>query len=188
MPDDVTELLLRMESGDPEVGEVLLSALYGQLRKLAAIKMSKIPAGQTLQATALVHEAWLRIQKSGPVEWKNRAHFFSAAAEAMRRILVDQARRKSALRHGSGSDHVSLDEVDIVFEDPEEKTLLIHECLDLLEKEDPVKASIVKLKFFAGLQNQEIADVLDLSEKTVRRHWNTTKVRLFQMIEAERKI
>jgi DNA-directed RNA polymerase specialized sigma24 family protein len=100
---------------------------------------------------------------------------------------VDQARRKSALRNGSGSDHVPVEEVDIVCEAPAEKTLLLHECLDLLETEDPIKASIVKLKFFAGLQNQEIADALDLSEKTVRRHWNTTKVRLFQMIEAERK-
>jgi RNA polymerase sigma factor (TIGR02999 family) len=176
-----------MESGDPAIGEALLSALYGQLRKLAAIKMSKIPAGQTLQATALVHEAWLRIQQSGPVQWKNRAHFFSAAAEAMRRILVDQARRKSAQRHGGGLDHVSFEVVDIVIETPEEKTLLLHDSLEQLEAEDPLKARIVKLKFFVGLQNQEIADVLDLSEKTIRRHWNTTKVRLFQLIEAERK-
>lgn len=184
MPDDLTHLLNQMESGDPDKGDVLLSSLYDELRKLAAVKMAKIPSGQTLQATALVHEAWLRVQKSGPVEWKSRAHFFSAAAEAMRRILVDQARRKSARRHGGDLKRVPMDDVDILSEAPEDKMLQIHESLEHLEVEDPLKARIVKLKFFAGLQNEEIASVIDLSEKTVRRHWNTAKMKLFQLIES----
>lgn len=184
MPEDVTRLLNAIESGDCQVGGRFLDSLYSELRKLAGIKMAKIPPGQTLQATALVHEAWLRVQNSGPVEWKNRAHFFSAAAEAMRRILVDQARRKSAKRHGGDLKRVSIEDVDILFEAPENKMLHIHESLDLLESEDPFKAQIVKLKFFAGLHNKEIANILEISEKTVRRHWNVAKVRLFHLIES----
>lgn len=187
MPEDVTKLLLRMESEGTSVGEELLSTLYGELRKLASARMAKLPAGQTLQATALVHEAWLRVQQSGPVPWQNRAHFFAAAAEAMRRILVDQARRKSAKRHGGGLNRVAVEDVDIVFEAPEEKTLHIHESLELLEREDPMKAQIVKLKFFAGLQHDEIASVLNISDKTLRRHWNAAKIRLFELIESSRR-
>jgi len=141
----------------------------------------------TLQATALVHEAWLRVQQSGTPQWNSRGHFFAAAAEAMRRILVDQARRKSRIRHGGDLRRLDVEEVDIVSEAPEDKVLLIHDALDQLAAEDPLKSEIVKLKFFAGLTNDEIATALDIAEKTVRRHWNTAKVRLFQLIESARE-
>lgn len=187
MPGDVTRLLDAIDSGDPSAAEELLPLVYGELRQLAKAKMARVPPGQTLQATALVHEAWLRVQQSGPPRWNSRGHFFAAAAEAMRRILVEQARRKSCLRHGGEWERVPEDEVDIVSQAPEEKVLLIHESLDQLAAEDSLKAEIVKLKFFAGLKYEEIAGALEISEKTVRRHWNTAKIRLFQLIEAAQK-
>jgi RNA polymerase sigma factor (TIGR02999 family) len=181
---DVTRLLDAVERGEPQAAEELLPLVYEELRKLAAARMAQASAGQTLQATALVHEAWLRVQKSGPQEWNGRGHFFSAAAEAMRRILVEQARRKSRQRHGGALQRENLEEVDILSEAPEDKVILIHECLNQLTAEDPLKSEIVKLKFFAGLTSEEIANVLQISEKTVRRHWNVAKARLFQLIEA----
>ena len=184
MSTELTRLLNASDSENGIAAERLLPLLYTELRSLAKARMAKVPPGQTLQATALVHEAWLRVQQSGPQQWNSRGHFFAAAAEAMRRILVDQARRKSRKRHGGELKRVDVADVDIVSEAPEEKVLLIHESLDQLAAEDPSKAEIVKLKFFAGLKNDEIASALDVSEKTVRRHWNTAKVRLFQLIES----
>jgi RNA polymerase sigma factor (TIGR02999 family) len=186
MPPELTRLLNALDSDDSKTAEQLLPLVYEQLRRLAIARLRRVPRGQTLQATALVHEAWLRVQKSGAPRWNTRGHFFAASAEAMRRILVEQARRKSRQRHGGGLRRVGLDEGDIVAEAPEDKTLLIHDALDQLAVEDPLKAEIVKLKFFAGLNTDEIASVLQTSEKTVRRHWNIAKVRLFQLIEAAR--
>ena len=183
MTDDLTELLQAASQEDPQAAEALLPAIYDELRKLASARMAKIPPGQTLQATALVHEAWLRIQKSGSQEWQSRGHFFAAAAEAMRRILVDQARRKSRQRHGGDLERVNCDDTVILSEAPEDKILLIHEALDHLGAEDGQMAAIVKLRFFAGLKNDEIGNVLDLSDKTVRRRWNAAKVRLLELIE-----
>lgn len=185
MSDDVTELLNALEEGGEGAAENLLPLVYGELRKLASAKMGRVPPGQTLQATALVHEAWLRVQKSSSDQWSNRGHFFAAAAEAMRRILVEQARRKSRVRHGGGQRRVNVVDVDIVSEAPEDKILLIHDALETLTSEDPTKAEIVKLKFFAGLKNDDVANVTGVSEKTVRRQWNAAKLRLFQMIEAD---
>ena len=184
MSDDLTRLLNEAESGDSAGAEELLPLIYAELRSLAKARMARVPPGQTLQATALVHEAWLRVQRSGPKIWNGRGHFFSAAAEAMRRILVEQARRKSRQRHGGELQRVNVDEVEIASEAPRDKVVLIHESLDQLAAEDPMKAEIVKLRFFAGLKNEEIAGLLDVSEKTVRRHWNSAKVRLFQLIES----
>lgn len=183
---DLTQMLNRMESGDASVSQELLETLYAELRKMAVAKMSRIPPGQTLQATALVHEAWLRIQKSGTPQWENRRHFFGAAAEAMRRILIEQIRRKQRQRHGGELQRVDVEDVEISAEVKEDRVLLIHEALELLTQEDSVKAEIVKLKYFAGLKSEEIAEVLNISEKTVRRHWNVAKARLFQIIQQTR--
>jgi len=187
MSADVTQLLCAIDSGDPNAAEELLPLIYAELRKLAAAKMARVPPGQTLQATALVHEAWVRVQKSGPREWNGRGHFFAAAAEAMRRILVEQARRKHRQRHGGEMERVDVEEIDLSSEAPEDKVILIHEALDQLTTEDPLKSQIVKLKFFAGLNSDEIASLLRISEKTVRRHWNVAKVRLFKLIEAAQR-
>lgn len=182
MTQDVTKLLNALQEREDVAAEALLPLVYDELKALASAKMARIPAGQTLQATALVHESWLRIQKSGGSQWKNRAHFFSAAAEAMRRILVEQARRKSRIRHGGSKKRVNVDEVDIASEAPEDKILLIHEALDRLADEDSTKADIVKLKFFAGMKNEDVGLIIGASEKTVRRQWNAAKLRLFQLV------
>ena len=185
MSEEVTRIVNALGARGSD-GEKLLPLVYDELRKLASAKMRKIPTGQTLQATALVHEAWLRIRKSGHDQWDNRSHFFAAAAEAMRRILVEQARRKSRIRHGGGQERVEMEKVDIVSEAPEDKILLIHDALEVLVDEDPGKGEIVKLKFFAGLGNAEVANVLGVSEKTVRRRWNVAKLRLFQIVKEHR--
>lgn len=157
--------------------------VYEELRKLASVRMSKIPPGQTLQATALVHEAWLRVQGSGPDQWNSRGHFFAVAAEAMRRILVEQARRKQSVRHGGGVKRVDVEKIDIVSQAPEDKVLLIHESLEILAQEDKAQAEIVNLKYFAGLNGNEIASILGVSEKTVRRRLTAAKIRLFELME-----
>lgn len=187
MSQDVTRLLNALQEREDVAAETLLPLVYDELRALASAKMARVPAGQTLQATALVHESWLRIQKAGGNHWKNRAHFFSAAAEAMRRILVEQARRKSRVRHGGGKQRVDVDEVDVSSEAPEDKILLIHEALEILTTEDPTKAEIVKLKFFAGLKNEDVGLVMAMSEKSVRRNWTASKLRLFEIVATKNK-
>lgn len=169
---DVTQLLRDIESGRPAAAEQLLPIVYGELRALAAVRMSKEKPGQTLQATALVHEAWLRMV--GPVDqpvWKGRGHFFGAAAEAMRRILVDRARRKGRIRHGGELERVDLEHVTLATEDSDDTVLAVNEALEKLASESPQKAEIVKLRYFTGLENAEIAQVLGISEATVGRHW-----------------
>jgi RNA polymerase sigma factor (TIGR02999 family) len=169
---DVTQLLSAMDAGDPRAADQLLPLVYEELRKLAAAKMAQEKPGQTLQATALVHEAWLRL--AGPEQqkaWNSRGHFFGAAAEAMRRILVDRARQKARVRHGGGLERIDLAQVTIATEDSDDTVLAIHEALEKLALESPPKAEIVKLRYFTGLEHAEIAQVLGLSEPTVRRHW-----------------
>ena len=141
--------------------------------------MSAERPGHTLQPTALVHEAWLKL---GARTFTNRAHFFAAAAEAMRHILVDSARRKSQLKRGGDFERVELFADAIAAPDESEKLLLVHDALDTLAREEPLKAEIVKLRYFVGLNHQEIADALDVNEKTVRRHWEVARVRLYQLI------
>jgi len=169
---DVTQLLGALDAGDPRAADQLLPLVYGELRRLAATKMAQEKPGQTLQATALVHEAWLRL--AGPEQqkaWNSRGHFFGAAAEAMRRILVDRARQKARVRHGGGLERVDLAQVTIATEDSDNTVLAIHEALEKLARESPPKAEIVKLRYFTGLEHAEIAQVLGISEPTVRRHW-----------------
>lgn len=169
---DVTELLDAIEAGDPQAAHLLLPLVYDELRKLAAAKLARERPGQTLQATALVHDAWLRlVGAEEPVAWNSRGHFFGAAAEAMRRILVDRARQKARVRHGGGLERVDLEQVTLATEDPDETVLAVHEALEKLARQSPTKAEIVKLHYFTGLEYPEIARALGLSLSTVERHW-----------------
>jgi RNA polymerase sigma factor (TIGR02999 family) len=181
---EVTQVLEAMSRGDARAAEELLSLVYAELRQIAGARMSHEAPGQTLQATALVHEAWLRLGGDAQPPWQNRGHFFAAASEAMRRILVENARRKLRLKRGAGQERVELEESVIEAPAEDEKIVQVHEALDALAQEDPQKAEIVKLRFFVGLGHDEIAALLGVNEKTVRRHWELAKVRLFQTIKA----
>jgi|ERR1051326_2152193 RNA polymerase sigma factor (TIGR02999 family) len=183
---DVTQILERVEQGDAKAAEELLPLVYEELRKLAAQKMAHERPGQTLQPTALVHEAWLRL--AGPREgqaWQNRAHFFAAAAEAMRRILIERARAKSRLRRGGGRERVLLEHVTLATEDPDETVLAIHEAIERLAGQDPLKAQIVRLRYFAGLTHDQIGTALGMAEPTVRRHWAFARSWLYAELKGE---
>lgn len=160
----------------------LLAAVYEELRRLAAAKLAREPSGQTLQATALVHEAWLRLGGDQQPNWANRAHFFAAAAESMRRILIDRARRKRAIRHGGDLDRLSADATgfDLVATAvDDEELLLVNEALDRLATVDPRKAELVKQKYFVGLTIEEAADVLGISHRTAHRDWAYARAWLY---------
>lgn len=172
---EVTRILDRVQQGDPKAAEELLPLIYGELRRLAAHKMANEAPGQTLQPTALVHEAWLRLNDSTRQEWHGREHFFSAAAEAMRRILVENARRKMRVRHGGGLQRVEGEVFDLPIAQDDEKCLRVNEALEQLAAADPRKAEVVKMRVFAGLRVQEIAVILNSSEKTVQRDWTFAK-------------
>jgi RNA polymerase sigma factor (TIGR02999 family) len=183
---DVTLILQAMGRSEPLASEQLLPLVYEELRRLAAVRMAQEAAGQTLQATALVHEAWLRLVQEGDRTWNNRAHFFRAAAQAMRRILIERARHKASLKGGGGLQRLNVEELDIAALSPDDQLLLIDESLERLEREDPESAQVVMLKFFTGLTNKEAARTLGVSESTVERQWAFAKACLFQMIrEAE---
>ena len=168
--NDINHLLDTLQEGDPIAADQLLVLVYSELRRLAAAKMSREAPGQTLQPTALVHEAWLRLGGDGQ-RWENRAHFFGAAAEAMRRILIDRARRKLAARHGGGSAHLDVAEIDIAAPGKDDELLAVHEALDALAAHDTRKAELVKLRYFAGLSVEEAAEVLGISAPTAKRDW-----------------
>lgn len=159
--------------------------VYNELRQLAAARMAQEAAGQTLQPTALVHEAWLRLVGDGDRTWQNRAHFFGAAAEAMRRIMIENARRKSRLKRGGGQARLNIEDLELAGTTPDDKVLLIDEALERLKTEDPEKARIVMLKFFGGLTNQEVAASLEVTERTVERQWAYAKAWLFRSIRAQ---
>jgi len=169
--EQVTAILAAVGAGDKQAAEELLPLVYNELRRLAAARLARESPGQTLQATALVHEAWLRLGGATQPLWNSRAHFFGAAAEAMRRILLERARRKARLRHGGQLERVDLDRVTLATQDSDEVILAVHEALEKLAAESPQKAEIVKLRYFGGLEHAEIAEVLGISEPTVRRHW-----------------
>ena len=169
--NDVTRLLGEMAGGDPRAGEQLIAIVYPELRRMAAHHMGG-NRDQTLQPTALVHEAWLRLGGEQMRGWQNRAHFFGTAATAMRSILVDCARRRKALRHGGGQKRVELDEIAVADGNAcDDQILAVHEVLEKLAAEHPGKAELVKLRYFAGLSVNEAADVLGVSEPTVHRWW-----------------
>jgi RNA polymerase sigma factor (TIGR02999 family) len=165
----------------------MISELYAALRRLAKAKMSHLPPGQTLQATALVHEVYVRLSREPEQRWENRGHFFASAAEAMRRILIEQARRKATLRRSANNQRVPLDTIDIQALEPEHRLLEVDAILEELERENAMYAQIVKLRFFAGLKHEEVATLLDVSEKTVRRQWNFAKVWLYQRISQRKE-
>ena len=180
---DVTRVLEAIERGEAKAADALLPLVYEELRKLAADKMAREAAYQTLQPTALVHEAWLRlVGRDQDPSFQNRGHFFAAAAEAMRRILVENARRKHRLRHGGGQERVPIDEVQVAAETDDDRLLAVNDVLDILAREDPLEAEVVKLRFFVGLNHKETAQALTLSEKTVQRYWAHAKAWLYQHI------
>lgn len=174
-----------MDTADRPVSAELLPLVYEELRNLAAQQMSRQAAGQTLQATALVHEAWLRLTKEGERPWGGRAHFFRAAAQAMRHILVERARAKASQKRGANEKALDVCQIDIAEATMDERILLVDEMIDRLGREDPKSARLVSLRFFGGLTNKEIALTDGVTERTVERHWTYAKARLFQMIREE---
>ena len=182
---EITQVLQAISRGEGQKAEELLPLVYEELRRLASARMARELSGQTLQPTALVHEAWLRLVSDGQRSWQNRAHFFSAAAEAMRRILIENARRKSRLRHGGGQQRLSLQDLELAETTPDDKVLLIDEALERLRAQDPERARIVVLKFFGGLTNEEVAKTLNVAERTVDRQWAYAKAWLFRCIREQ---
>jgi RNA polymerase sigma factor (TIGR02999 family) len=180
---DATLLLVAVEQGDPTAAEKLLDLLYEELRRLAASKMAREEPGHTLQPTALVHEAWLRLVGSQNPKFENRAHFFSAAAEAMRRILIDRARQKLRIRHGGSLERVDLDGQDLAAPADDEQLVAVHEALDNLAKDHPVQAEVVKLRYFVGMTNEETAHVLGVSVATVKNYWTFARTWIFNEIK-----
>jgi RNA polymerase sigma factor (TIGR02999 family) len=169
--NQVTRILAAVARGDKQAASDLLPLVYAELRTLAGARMARTPPGNTLQPTALVHEAYLRLVGLEDPGWKGRQHFFGAAARAMRDILVEQARRKARLKHGGGQRRVAVDPAELAIEPPAEDVLAVDEALRRLEREDPRCAEIVLLRYFAGLTEAETAAALGLSERTVRRDW-----------------
>lgn len=182
---DLTLLLNRLSGEHHVAANQLLPLVYQELRRVAAQKMARETPGQTLQATALVHEAWMRVGGESQ-SWENRAHFFGAAAEAMRRILIEQARRKNAQRHGGRHERVNIDEVEIVAAVQDDELLAVHEALEKLAAHDAQKAELVKLRYFAGLTIDEAAEVLGISTPTAKRCWTYARAWLYRAIEKDR--
>ncbi|HMF12181.1 MAG TPA: sigma-70 family RNA polymerase sigma factor [Gemmataceae bacterium] len=178
--NDVTRILSAIDGGDPHAAEQLLPLVYDELRKLAARRLAQEKPGQTLQATALVHEAYLRLV--GNQDFENRRHFFAAAAEAMRHVLVDRARRRKRTKQGGGWQRVPLDEAIAASTSAPDELLAIDEALTRLEKDDPQAAAVVKLRYFAGLSADETAHSLGISRASVYRHWNFARAWLLQEI------
>ena len=181
----VTRILNAIEQGDAKAADELLPLVYEELRLLAAQKMSHEPPGQTLQATALVHEAYIRLVGSEDQNWSGRTHFFAAAAEAMRRILIDNARRKQRLKRGGGQEKVGLDDAELAIEAPSDDLIVLDEALAKLASIDKVKADLVKLRYFAGLTLEQAASILGLSQTTVKRHWTYARAWLYHNITAD---
>jgi RNA polymerase sigma factor (TIGR02999 family) len=184
---DVTLILHQIESGDPKAQERLLELVYAELRQLAAAKLSRELAGQTLQPTALVHEAWLRLGGAAQPAWQNRAHFFGAAAEAMRRILIDRARKRHAVRHGGGQVRINLNAtgaIEVAGPEADDELLAVNEALDRLAAEHPRQAQLVKLRYFAGLTIEQAAEALAISAPTAKRDWAFARAWLYDAIKA----
>jgi RNA polymerase sigma factor (TIGR02999 family) len=179
----VTQILASIEQGDPHAAEQLLPLVYDELRRLAAQKMAHEQPGQTLEATALVHEAYARlITGCADQHWNSRRHFFAAAAEAMRRILVENARRKGRIKHGGGLERVEFDMLELVGKAPDDRLLALDEALSELEAREPPKAELVKLRYFAGCSLDEAADILGISRTTAKRYWVYARAWLFAEI------
>jgi RNA polymerase sigma factor (TIGR02999 family) len=186
MDGEVMQILKTATAGGGLPSEELLPLVYDELRSLASSRMKNEPSAHTLQATALVHEAWLRVSGKGDRMWNDRAHFFRVAALEMRRILVESARAKSRIKRGPDMQRISIDDVDLPEIQQNERILLIDEMLQQLELEDPASARVVTLKFFGGLTNSEVAKTEGVGERTIERQWAFAKASLFEMIQRER--
>jgi RNA polymerase sigma factor (TIGR02999 family) len=180
---DVTVTLSAIEAGEPQAAEQLLVLIYDELRRLAAAKLAQESPGQTLQPTALVHEAWIRLVGDKKPTFKDRRHFFCAAAEAMRHILIDRARRKQTRRHGGEFRRVDFEDLDLAAPSADEQLLAVHEALDKLALEHPLQAEVVKLRHFGGLTNEEISEVFGISVSTVKNYWTFSRAWLLNEIE-----
>jgi RNA polymerase sigma factor (TIGR02999 family) len=183
----VTRILAAIEQGDPHAAQQLLPLVYDELRKLAAARMAAERAGQTLQPTALVHEAYLRLVGGEERAWDSRGHFFAAAAEAMRRIVVENARRKKRARHGGGRERVEIELADLPTRMPPDDLLAVDEALARLEQIDPVKARLVNLRYFAGLTIEQAAEALNISRTTAHRYWTFARAWLHQQMTGDRR-
>ena len=181
--NDVTRVLQSIEQGDPKAADELLPLVYEELRKLASWRMAREAPGQTLQATALVHEAYLRLIGQADQSWQNSRHFFSAAAEAMRRILVERARQKARQKYGGDWQRVDLEEINVATESNDETLLFVSDALEKLAVKDPACAELIKLRFFAGIPNRQAAEILGLSERTAKRNWAYARAWLAKEIE-----
>lgn len=180
---EVSQLLIAADNGDPRAAADLLPLVYAELRKLAAARLAAEPVGQTLQPTALVHEAYVRlVGGEQPQDWNGRGHFFAAAAEAMRRILVENARRKGRVRHGGEHNRIDLAQLSVAGEPPDYDLLALDEALDRLEAEEPASAAVVKLRFFGGLTAEQSAAALGVSLRTAKRHWAYARAWLFEAL------
>ena len=179
---EVTHILSAIERGETTSTDELLPLVYQELRRLAAHKMASEPAGHTLQPTALVHEAWLQLVDTPNQSWQNRAHFFGAAAEAMRRILIAPARRKQTQRRGAGVEHLDADEIEIASPAPDDQLLALSEALDRFAALEPQQAELVKLRYFVGLKIEEAAEVLGISKATATRWWAYARAWLFNEV------
>lgn len=180
---DVTHILEAINAGDPKAADELLPLVYGELRKLAAHKMAREAAGQTLQSTALVHEAWLRLTGNANPKFDGRAHFFAAAAEAMRRILIENARRKRAVRHGGGQQRVGMEDLDIMAPVRDDELLAVNEALDRLSAQNKTEAELVKLRYFVGMTLDQAAEALNISSRTADNYWAHARAWLFHEIK-----
>jgi RNA polymerase sigma factor (TIGR02999 family) len=180
---DVTRILESIEHGDPQAADELLPLVYGELRKLAAARMTHEAPNQTLQPTALVHEAWLRLVGEANPQFANRAHFFAAAAEAMRRILIDRARRKRAVRHGGDQRRVDIEDVEVAAPADDKELLAVNEALDKLAVQNKVEAELVKLRYFVGMTLDEAAQVLGISARTADNYWAHARAWLYREIK-----
>ena len=183
---EVTRILHAIEHGDSKAADELLPLVYEELRRLAAHKMANEAAGHTLQPTALVHEAWLRLTGNETKEWDSRGHFFAAAAEAMRRILIERARRKRALRHGGGQHRVDIDAVNLVSPGDDDQILALSEALDKLAAQNKLEAELVKLRYFVGMTLDEAAEVLGISARTADNYWAHARAWLFRELKGQR--
>ena len=179
---DATVLLAAAEQADSRASDQLLNLVYDELRRLAAYKLGLEAPGQTLQPTALVHEVWLKLVGVGEQQFKNRAHFFAVAAEAMRRILIDRARRRKTHRHGGQYERVELEETGLAAPMEDDQLLAVNDALEKFSLENPLQAQVVKLRYFGGMTNEEIAQALGLSVSTVKTYWSFARAWLFDAI------
>lgn len=182
---EATVLLNAVQQGDPKAADALLTLVYEELRHLASLKMARQAPGQTLQPTALVHEAWLKLVGPKNPSFNDRGHFFAAAAEAMRQILIDRARRRQTRRHGGDLERVPIDDVDLATPDLDEQLLGVNEALNEFSRKYPVQAEIVKMRYFMGMTNEEVAQLRGISVSTVKNYWNFSRAWLIREISAD---